>query len=194
MSVSVYNVSKCSNGAVDNQWTSSFGILFCFYWWGRKWECVCVCVCVCVRARMCTLSSVAPNSLLPHGLQPTSTRLLCSWNSPGKNTGVDCHFLLQGIFPTQVTNLRLLFRQVKSLPLHHLGSPGSECYWRTNGQAAKVISVHSNQMKPQLKNPSLKSHEIQSFLLNSSNLHSYSAPMNKKWKFLSAVVKVVRNL
>ena len=44
MSVSVYNVSKCSNGAVDNQWTSSFGILFCFYWWGRKWECVCVCV------------------------------------------------------------------------------------------------------------------------------------------------------
>ena len=32
-------------------------------------------------------------------LQPTS--LLCPWNFPGKNTGVDCHFLLQGIFPTQ---------------------------------------------------------------------------------------------
>ena len=30
--------------------------------------CVCVRVCVCVCARMCTLSSVAPNSLLPHGL------------------------------------------------------------------------------------------------------------------------------
>ena len=26
------------------------------------------------------------------------TRLLPPWNSPGKNTGVGCHFLLQGIF------------------------------------------------------------------------------------------------
>ena len=33
------------------------------------------------------------DSLLPHGLQPT--RLLCPWDSPGKNTGVGCHFLLQ---------------------------------------------------------------------------------------------------
>ena len=32
------------------------------------------------------------NSLRPHGLQPP--RLLCPWDSPGKNTGVDCHFLL----------------------------------------------------------------------------------------------------
>ena len=29
------------------------------------------------------------------------------WNSPGKNTGVDCHSLLQGIFPTQGLNLGL---------------------------------------------------------------------------------------
>ena len=29
-------------------------------------------------------------------------------DSPGKNTGVDCHFLLQGIFPTQGSNLHLL--------------------------------------------------------------------------------------
>ena len=34
-------------------------------------------------------------------------RLLCPWNSPGKNTGVDYHFLLQGIFPTQGSNLHL---------------------------------------------------------------------------------------
>ena len=38
-------------------------------------------------------------SLPPHGLQPT--RLLCPWDFPGKNTGVGCHFLLQGIFPDQ---------------------------------------------------------------------------------------------
>ena len=34
--------------------------------------------------------------------------LLCPWNSPGKNTGVGCLFLLQGIFPTRGLNLHLL--------------------------------------------------------------------------------------
>ena len=32
------------------------------------------------------------------------TRLLPPWNFPSKSTGVDCHFLLQGIFPTQCSN------------------------------------------------------------------------------------------
>ena len=40
-----------------------------------------------------------------HGLQPA--RLLCPWDSPDRNTGVGCHFLLQGIFPTQGCNPRL---------------------------------------------------------------------------------------
>ena len=31
-----------------------------------------------------------------------ATRLLCSWDSPGKNTGVGCHALLQGIFLTRI--------------------------------------------------------------------------------------------
>ena len=33
-----------------------------------------------------------------------SLRLLCPWDFPGNNTGMDCHFLLQGIFPTQGSN------------------------------------------------------------------------------------------
>ena len=37
---------------------------------------------------------VMSNSLRPHRLQPT--RLLHPWDFPGKNTGVDCHFFLQG--------------------------------------------------------------------------------------------------
>ena len=44
---------------------------------------------------------------------------------PGKNTGVVCHLLLQGIFPTQGLNpslLRLLHWKADSLPLSHLGS------------------------------------------------------------------------
>ena len=40
------------------------------------------------------------DSLQPHGLQ--SARLLCPWDFPGKNIGVNCHFLLQGIFLTQI--------------------------------------------------------------------------------------------
>ena len=43
--------------------------------------------------------------------------------SPGKNTGVGCHFFLQGIFPTRRSNPRLLHRQADSLPLSHQGSP-----------------------------------------------------------------------
>ena len=35
-------------------------------------------------------------------------RLLCPWDSPGKSTGVGCHFLLHGIFLTQGSNLHLL--------------------------------------------------------------------------------------
>ena len=51
---------------------------------------------------------------------------LCPWDSPGRNTGVGCHCLLQVIFPTQGSNphfLPLLHWKVNSLPLSHLGSP-----------------------------------------------------------------------
>ena len=62
--------------------------------------------------------SVVSNCLQPHGLQPT--RLLCPWDSPGKNPRVGCHALFQGIFPTQGVNpclLCLLHWQSGSLPL-----------------------------------------------------------------------------
>ena len=38
------------------------------------------------------------------------TRLLCPWDSPGRNTGVSCHALLQEIFLTQKSHLHLLQR------------------------------------------------------------------------------------
>ena len=54
-----------------------------------------------------------------HGWQPT--RLLCPWDSLGKNTGGGCHFLLQGIFLPQGLSLGLLHcRQV----LYHLSYQG----------------------------------------------------------------------
>ena len=45
--------------------------------------------------------SVVSNSLRSHGLYSP-------WNSPGQNTGVSSHYLLQGIFPTQGSNPGLL--------------------------------------------------------------------------------------
>ena len=71
----------------------------------------------------CMLSClVVSDSLWQHG----PTRLCCPWNFPGKNTGVGCHFLLQGIFLTQGSNshlLHLLHWQADSLPLLPPGKP-----------------------------------------------------------------------
>ena len=56
----------------------------------------------------------------PAALWTVASRLLCPCSSPGKNTGVGCHALLQGIFPTQGSNpclLHLLHWQAGSLPL-----------------------------------------------------------------------------
>ena len=60
------------------------------------------------------------DSLRPCGLQ--SARLLSPWDSPGKNTGVGCHVLLQGIFPTQGSNPGLLHCRQTLYPLSHQGS------------------------------------------------------------------------
>ena len=67
-----------------------------------------VCCCCCSVAKSC------PTLLWPHGLWPA--RLLCPWDSPGKNTGVGCHFFLHWIFPTQSL---LHCRQI----LYHLRLP-----------------------------------------------------------------------
>ena len=74
-------------------------------------------VCVCLVTKSCL------TLLQLHGLQPA--RLFCPWDSPGKNTGVGCHFLLQETFPTHGLNPHLLHWQADSLPLSHLGSPSS---------------------------------------------------------------------
>ena len=71
--------------------------------------------CVCAQSRP---------TLRPSGLKPA--RLLCPWDAPGKTTGVGCHFLLQGIFPTHGSNpclLSFLNWQADSLPQSHLGGP-----------------------------------------------------------------------
>ena len=108
---------KLRNGAMKN-WEERWP---CLWWPCLWWPCLGVSCgdSSCVRDVLqdpiqvalvgslpCLLSSSAvSNSLRPHELQPS--RRLCPWNFPGKNTGMGCHFLLQGIFPTQGSNLFL---------------------------------------------------------------------------------------
>ena len=56
-------------------------------------------------------------------LWTVAARLLCPWDSAGKNTGVGRHALLQGIFPSQGFNAHLLYWQAGFLPLAPLGKP-----------------------------------------------------------------------
>ena len=56
---------------------------------------------VCVLVSQSCLT-VCPQLFVGHRLWPTV--LFCPWDSPGKNIGVGCHSLLQGIFQTQGLN------------------------------------------------------------------------------------------
>ena len=62
------------------------------------------------------------DSLRLYGLEPTG--LLCPWDFPGKNTGVGCQALLQGIFPRiEPESLMTPALQVDSLPTESPGKP-----------------------------------------------------------------------
>ena len=67
-------------------------------------------------------------------------------DSPGRNTGVGCHALLQGIFPTQGSNLGLPHWGV----LSHQGSP------RILGWLAYPFSSYSSQPRIELGSPALQ--------------------------------------
>ena len=77
--------------------------------------------------KQCCCCCLATKSCLMLG-DPTAHQSPLSMGSSGKNTGVSCHFLLQGIFSTQVSNLDHLHWQVYSLLLSHKGSPKKSMY------------------------------------------------------------------
>ena len=73
---------------------------------------------------MCLVAQSCPALFNPTDCSPQGSSV--HGDSPGKNTGVGCHALLQGIFPTQGSNLRLLHcRRI----LYQLGYQGS-LFWR----------------------------------------------------------------
>ena len=66
--------------------------------------------------------------VMPESATPWSVADLCPWNFPGKDIGMGGHSLLQGILPTQGSNLHLLHLlhwQAGSLPLAAPGKPVS---------------------------------------------------------------------
>ena len=95
------------------------------------------------------------SSLWPHGLSPA--RLPCPQDFSTKNTGVGCHFLLQGIFPTQELNSCLLLdRQI----LYHLSHQG---YILPNPQ----MCLHRSEMSPHSQSDSVTTQDVCLFLRNS---------------------------
>ena len=67
-------------------------------------------------------------------------RLLCPWNSPGKNTGVESHSLLQGIFLTQGSNSGLPHCRQILYHLSHEGSPTinwKQLKWEAGGNSQR---------------------------------------------------------
>ena len=77
------------------------------------------------------------DSLRPMGC---NLRLLHPWGFPGKNSGVCCHFLLQGIFLTQGSNQPLLHWQADSLPLNH-----SEAHYSIHSVMTNLESIFKSR-------------------------------------------------
>ena len=98
-------------------------------------------------------------------------------DSPGKNTGVSCHALLQGIFPTQGLNLcplLLLHWQAGSLPLAPPGKPTSQCL--TGGKQCSIYFMAScPKSRPLLENSCNKPKYTVLFSPNLLGISSISA-------------------
>ena len=111
------------------------------------------------------------DSLWPHRVEPA--RFLCQWDSPDENIGGHCHFLFQGIFPTQGPNLSLLHwwagfnffnhwatREAHLTPVHQQNERRlSGCFKTPRSQWIKATSCPQNLIRPcslwQLQIPSL---------------------------------------
>ena len=71
--------------------------------------------CFCAQSHLVVSDSAIPWTI--------ACQASLSMGFPGKNTGVGCHSILQGIFPTQRSNPHLLHWQADSTPVSYLRSP-----------------------------------------------------------------------
>ena len=129
-----------------------------------------------VTESLVCVSSVMSDSLQPHGVKPA--RLLCPWDFPGKNTGICCHFLLQGTFLTQGLNTHLLHWQVDFLPLV---SPGMlrviMLLWKLTIPLWQFEATYQNKVFPSLW-PSWSPHPV-NFMIQQLQTVSLCKPYMK---------------
>ena len=107
----------------------------------------------------CCIASVVSNSVQPHRRQPT--RLRRPWDSPGKNTGVGCHFLLQCM---KVKSESEVAQSCPTLsdPMG-CSLPGSSVHgiFQTRELEWGDVSVRSDQISGSVVSNSLPPHESQ---------------------------------
>ena len=72
-------------------------------------------------------------------LWTVTARFFCPWDSPDKNTGVGCHFLLQGIFPTQESKLHLLQVPCVAGGFFTAEPPGKPTIYKTDNQGESTV-------------------------------------------------------
>ena len=114
--------------------------------------CVCVCTCVCVSICVCAFSSCGAQAqcVLSHFscVRPFVTpwtiayQASLSRDSPGKNTGVGCHALLQGLFLTWGSNLHPPVSPVLQADTLSTEPPGKSMLW------LRLLSVHLQGRRP----------------------------------------------
>ena len=96
-----------------------------------------------VLVRVCSVTRSCSTVCDPRDCSPV---LLYPWNFPGKNTGVDYYFLLQGTFRSQISNLCLfclLQWQAESLPLSHLGRYLLSIFWQIKIALLQLGTIYS---------------------------------------------------
>ena len=116
----------------NRQWTTIWFIAVPAYPWGdtfqdphcmpksvdsKFWNLIWCFSCTCIKV---LIAQSCPTLWDPMQCSP---RLLCPWNSPGKNTGAGSHYLLQGIFPTQGWNSGIMYCRQILYYLSHQRSP-----------------------------------------------------------------------
>ena len=124
----------------------------------------------------------------PYGLQPA--RLLCPWDSLGKNTGVGCRALLQGVFLTHGSDLHLLclpYCQAGSLPLAPPGRPIGMCtHTHTHTHMYTHTYVYTHTYTPHIffTHSSIDRHLVCFYVLIIVN----NAAINMKFAYLSEIL------
>ena len=162
-----------------------------------KWKCLCEHL-SCLTLQTCGLGS---------------SRLLCPWNSPGKNTGMCCHFLLQGIFPTQRLNPGLLHCRQILFTVWVTNWPSNLWVWLYLIMPHKCVSFSRRSLTQKLKMTLISLWDMVSGLLisclcagkqvwtigvpirsSTNKLSSFSGPAPTMWRANCTALFYMRDL